>query len=77
MTHDRSATPRSKARSDISASRLTTRSRSPNKLMSESPGQSGHALPVRHQPLGATIRNTCDEQITSALPSRGDLRGTH
>ena len=39
-----SATPRSKARCVISASRLTTRSRLPSKLMSESPGQGRHAV---------------------------------
>lgn len=33
------------------------RSQLPNKLMSESPGQSGHALPIGHQPLRAKTRH--------------------
>jgi len=54
MNHDRSATPRSRARSAILASRLMTRSLLPNKLMSELSGQSGHALPVHYRQLRAT-----------------------
>jgi hypothetical protein len=34
------------------------RSRLPNKLMSESPGQSRHTLPIGHQPLRANARHS-------------------
>jgi len=54
-----------RARCAISASRLTTRSRLPNKLMSESPGQSGHALPIAISRLGPQQTHAMQQTASS------------
>ena len=63
-----SVTPRSRARSVISASRLTTPWRSPSRWMSEIPGQSRHALPNLLRP------SSCQKQTLMKVGGTGHTR---